>query len=551
MALLRRIRSFFSLLHDYRDPFERVVARDLLRFVITLGVIIAVGLIVPIALGIIPITGTLAAIIIVSYISLFLVGFLVQFGRVYAARNLLLLLAIATSLSIVFQPQQFELATAVNLVIPIVAAGLLASRGVVIGTVVFVAAIFVYLILTQPVVTIVITPENRPSVLLAVLLNVLLLGQFAIVFGAEQRRVAQAFSRDIRSLRRALDTAELDSLQLDETQLIATSLRNLKPGFDRVQIYLVDPNTRAVATPYYEAFGQEAVQTGQPLDLSTISAVNEVLRTGQVLVITPDSGDLRQRHLGPGMQMAVLVPLVADDQVLGVIDFQLSVVTEFSDAQMAVFSTYGKRLGFALARARLVNQLYADVQLQQSVIAGLRRRVEALERNVRSEADASTWQTYFQEVANGALGYDVGAGATVLALDQLPPESYSQLSTGQMLMQPHDDGTLVTVPIRLRETLLGALSFRLTAGKALSQRQQELIQNVVDRLALALENRRLLQQSQAQAQREAKAGEVASLLFSTTDIRELLNTAAEQFNEVLGAVNTSVRVLSLEANEPS
>lgn len=548
--MLRRIRAAFQLQYDYRDPYQRIIAQDMLRYIVGLAGLLVVGLFVPIVLGVIPVNSALVAIIVVIYAFLGLIGYLVQIGRVFAARNMLLLLTILATINAVFQ-LQLDLGTVTGFLIPLTAAGLLSSRGVTIGVMLLTMAIFAYLLLSQPVITIAITPANRATALFSVLLNILLIGQFAIVFGAAQQRIAQVFSRDTRSLQRALEVVELDTLKIDEPTLIAKSLRNLKAGFDRVQIYLVEQSTRSRATPYYEAFDMEAVLSGQPIDLNVTSAVSEVVRTGEVLVITPDSGEQRLRHLGAGMQMAVLVPLVADGEILGVFDFQLSTVTDFSAAQMAVFRTYGQRLGLALARVRLINQLYADVQLQQSVIAGLRQRVEALERSTRSEVDASTWQLYFQEVASGALGYDIGAGAAVVALDQLPATTYASLHAGQIVMEQGADSTLVTVPIRLREVLLGALSFRIPSGQELNQRQQELIQNVVDRLALALENRRLLQQSQSQAQREAKASEVASVLFSQTDLTALLNTAADQFNEALGAVNTAVRVLNLEARESS
>ncbi len=546
--MLRRIRAAFTLQYDYRDPYQRIIAQDLLRYVVVLAGLLVLGLLTPIAIGIIPLTPPLVVTIVIIYAFLALIGFMVQIGRVFTARNLLLLMAILATFNAVFQ-LELTFVTVISFLIPLTIAGLLSSRAVTIGVMLLTMGVFAYVLLSQPVIIISITPNNRSVTLFNVLFNILLIGQFGIVFGAAQQRIAQAFSRDMRSLQRTLEIGELDTLNIDEPTLIAKSLRNLKGGFDRVQIYLVEQSTRSRATPYYEAFDLQAVLAGEPVDLASVSAVSEVVRTGEMMVITPDSSEQRLRHLGAGMQMAVLVPLVADGVILGVLDFQLSVVTEFSAAQMAVFRAYGQRLGVALARVRLISQLYADVQLQQSVIAGLRQRLEALERSARNEVDASTWQLYFQEVASGALGYDVGAGAAVVALDQLPATTYASLHAGQIVMEPGADGTLVTVPIRLREVLLGALSFRLPSGQELNQRQQELIQNVVDRLALALENRRLLQQSQSQAQREAKASEVASVLFSQTDLTALLNTAADQFNEALGAVNTAVRVLKLEASE--
>jgi GAF domain-containing protein len=548
--MIRRIQAAFRLQHDYRDPYERIIAQDLLRYVTVLAAALAVGLVLPTLLGVFDQNITLFLVIVVLYSFLFTIGLFVQIGRVYTARNLLLVM---TALAVANSAFQFsaDIGIFVSFLTPLVVAGLLTSRWVTVAVAALVIGLFVYVLAGQPVVVIEVNPANRANVLFSVILNVVLIAQFLVVFGAGQQRVAQAFSRDIRSFQRALELNTLDERSIDEPTLIEQSLRSLKSGFDRVQIYLVEQSTGARATPYYQAFDLPGVQAGQPIDLSASSAVSEVVRSAEILIITPESSDQRQRHLAPGMQMAVLVPLISDEQVLGVLDFQLSMVTTFSPSQIEVFRSYGRRLGIALARTRLIRQLYADVQLQQSVIAGLRQRIEALERSTRAEVDASTWQRYFQEVASGALGYDIGAGAAVLPLDQLPASTYASLHMGHIVTQPNGDGTHVVVPIRLRDVLLGALTFQMPSGKEITQRQQELIQSVVDRLALALENRRLLQQSQAQAQREAKASQVGSLLFSTTDMTTLLNTAASEFNEALGAVNTAVRVLNLEANEPS
>ncbi|XWX03232.1 GAF domain-containing protein [Aggregatilineales bacterium SYSU G02658] len=547
--LLDRIRALFRLQYDYRDPYQLTIARDLLRYTIALSVVLGLGLVLPLVVGFFEPTPAVVLSIVVDYVLIVLIGYMVQTGRVFIGRNLLLALVVFATLNAAFQIE-LTLATLLSFLLPIAVAGLLSSRNVTVGVTLLTMGVFTYVILSQPVIDLTINADNRLTTLFSVLLIVVLIGQFAVIFGAAQQRIAQAFSRDTRSLMRSLELVELDTLNIDEPTLIAKSLRSLKSGFDRVQVYLVEQSTGSRATPYYESL-DATVLTGEPVDLSAASAVSEAIRTGEVLTITPDSGDQRRRQLAAGMQMAVLVPLLADGKVLGVFDFQLSTVTTFSEAQMAVFQSYGRRLGLALARVRLLNQLYADVQLQQSVIAGLRRRIESLERETRREVDASTWQVYFQEVAKGALGYDIGSGAAMMALDQLPATTYASLHAGQIVMEPNGDKTLVMVPIRLRDVLLGALSFRIAGSQELNQRQQELIQDVVDRLALALENRRLLQQSQSQAQREAKASEVARLLFSETDLTALLSVAAGQFNEALGAVNTSVRVLSLEGGESS
>ena len=67
-----------------------------------------------------------------------------------------------------------------------------------------------------------------------------------------------------------------------------------------------------------------------------------------------------------------------------------------------------------------------------------------------------------------------------------------------------------------------------------------LIRTVADRLSVALENNRLLEQTQAQARRERQASEIGSVLLSATNVESVLSLAADNFHEALGAIHTRV-----------
>jgi GAF domain-containing protein len=132
--------------------------------------------------------------------------------------------------------------------------------------------------------------------------------------------------------------------------------------------------------------------------------------------------------------------------------------------------------------------------------------------------------------------------------DGMPESIQSALETGDISIEEDADDQLVRVPITLRGQTLGAMAFRVPKGnQTIGLRQKELMNSVVQRLGLALENKRLFEQSQSQAQRERKANEVGSTLLSTTDIEAVLQLAADNFNEALGAVQTRI-YLQPEAN---
>src|SRR5690606_8761835 len=63
---------------------------------------------------------------------------------------------------------------------------------------------------------------------------------------------------------------------------------------------------------------------------------------------------------------------------------------------------------------------------------------------------------------------------------------------------------------------------------------------VANRLAAALETARLVEQTRSQAERERKAGEISGLLLGQQDVHAVLETAAQSFNDALGAVYTRI-----------
>ena len=77
------------------------------------------------------------------------------------------------------------------------------------------------------------------------------------------------------------------------------------------------------------------------------------------------------------------------------------------------------------------------------------------------------------------------------------------------------------------------MSFAVPENYVIGDRQKDMVRIVAQRLALALENARLIEQSRAQAEREHTASEVSNLLIGQQDLNALLDVAAESFNERL------------------
>jgi GAF domain-containing protein len=175
---------------------------------------------------------------------------------------------------------------------------------------------------------------------------------------------------------------------------------------------------------------------------------------------------------------------------------------------------------------------------------------EYQQRERRSVSGA--WGSYLEGRGQTAIGYNIERDnqATPIAATDLPESLHTTLASGTLQVEIRGDEQVINVPITFRDQTLGAMSFAVPKDQPISDRQIEMAQIVSQRLALALENTRLFEQSQAQAIRERKASEINTALIGATDVRAVLDLAAESFNEALGAIHTRIYIQPGMLSEP-
>lgn len=97
--------------------------------------------------------------------------------------------------------------------------------------------------------------------------------------------------------------------------------------------------------------------------------------------------------------------------------------------------------------------------------------------------------------------------------------------------QPQDDQRLI-LPIRFRGQEIGAIDLKLEQDA--SPETSEIASSIAERLALALENARLLEETQRQADEERLITEITSRLRETLSIDMVLKTAVREMRSALG-----------------
>lgn len=539
-ALRRRL---LTIPYNYVNPATRQRAQGLVAMIWAAVAVILLLIVVRALLVLLNIDKTL----VIAPFEL-VVGALVLLGAYWLIQRGRLDTAIWLFLGAMLVP--FVLATAIAvdpaapaiLFLPLVAAGVLLNRRNLVPILVIFAVTMILRAVNQGGTTDAISyvpAQNAFPELLNYAIVFGLSAIFLLVFsGSIDQIVAVSFS-DVEQLRAVGKfSARLDD-DTDEMQVFARLLEIVERdlGFDLAQIYLRDAEGRYTRRLRL-SLTQVEMGTRIVLRGGDEAVIDDAILRREPIIVTTHDALSRSEHLVPPSRQSVTLALVYGDQVFGVLDVQSEHRDMFTENVVEGLRNLAVEAGRELVQARRFEELLRTVRDQEAIIDRFLSQMSELQRRSESAAGVG-WSRYLEGRGQEGFGFDYDNGSIMPASD-LPEAIRQTVEQGDISIERRETDQIVNVPITLRDQRLGALTFTVPAERAIDERQIEMLRTVSNRLSIALENNRLFEQTQAQAQRERKASEIGSLLLSETDIEAVLELAAENFNEALGAVHTRV-----------
>lgn len=458
----------------------------------------------------------------------------------WAQRLVVLGLLIVTVGSITTLPPG-QNALYVLVLLPIVAAGLLRPRRELALVTVIVSLGVTASVLGSSVPYGRLPSQDELDTLLAVLLGVWLVSALAGVFKGIERAV---ISNVLRASARAELLSSLNdrlSAAADENAVLvaAADMITDKLLYTACHAYLFD-SQRQLQRHVRTGMGTHHTVTSARFEGDTENGIGQALQTRESVIVSASDPLARRSHLLTSARFGAAVPLLAGEHLLGVLDIQSSESgAPFEGLDLRLLELAARMTAAALERVRETALLRRAIEEQESVTGGLRAQVDSL--RLQTQLAGGSWDSYVEGRGQSAFGYDLRReNMAITPAADLPETLRPALARGEPVVLTQGNIQVVNVPIRLRDEVLGAMSFTLPPGRQASERQMDMVRAVAERLALALENARLIEQSQAQAVRERRAGDISNLLIGQQDVSAVLQLAAERFNEALGAVYTHI-----------
>lgn len=297
-------------------------------------------------------------------------------------------------------------------------------------------------------------------------------------------------------------------------------------------IYLIDETGQfALLQAASSEGGRRMLARGYKLDIDTNSMIGLVAQNGIpriALDVGVDAVYFNNPDL-PGTRSEMILPLATRGKIVGVLDVQSDKPGAFTDEDAKTLSILADQIAIAIENARLFQQNQQTLNEYQALYR----------QNIKQG-----WAAFSHE--ESSLGYrqTLSGGAKVIE----PVETHEILEAinkGDILVtQPdkdHDDSYIV-IPIKLRGQIIGTLRVQApTRNRSWTQDEVNLAEAVSDRLSLALENARLIQESQKQVIKEQTITEVTSKIGASINLKNVLQTAVEELGRAMPGSEVLIR----------
>lgn len=249
----------------------------------------------------------------------------------------------------------------------------------------------------------------------------------------------------------------------------------------------------------------------------------------------------------PGVRTVAALPLVAGEELAGVLELHSARPSAFAEGDMDALATAADLIAVAMARTRLLSETRQRAEAAERQLAQAQQRLADI-RNEGRRTAAQAWDQYLRGLrGNQSIQLDLKTLSTVY-YDATTPTLVEAVEQEKLVSAATGAGSVVAAPIRVGAQVIGAMEFEL--DEPATPQQMAMITQVSERLGLAAENTRLFFEARRVADREVQVNEIGARLQAKTDLELVLTTAADGLSETLGAPRVSVRI-GLPAHQPN
>ena len=317
-------------------------------------------------------------------------------------------------------------------------------------------------------------------------------------------------------------TRDLDAL----LPQIATAI-STKFGFYHTGIFLLDARKEyAVLSAANSEGGQKMLANHHRLRVGETGIVGYVASSGKPRVALNTGQDtvFFNNPLLPETHSEIALPLKLGAEVIGALDVQSTVENAFGQEDINILTALADQVSIAIQNARQYEE--TRKALAESLITA-RQFIQ------------TGWQQFTKSQKIKGIRH-TGAKATILYANNNGEQASTSSAAEQNRARKR--GVSMSLPVKLRGEIIGTVDVHSTDNRKWDQDELDIVHAILERAAIAMENARLLAESQRRASKERTIGQIAAKISAQSEIDQLLKAAALELNRTLPGTEIAIQI---------
>ena len=348
-----------------------------------------------------------------------------------------------------------------------------------------------------------------------------------VLANERNERRAKQFEAIAHVARTISSTRDLENLLVQITTVI-----NREFGFYHVGIFLLDTAREyAVLSASNSAGGQIMLKHGHRLKVGETGIVGYVTSTGKPRIALETGADVVYFSSPdlPATRSEIALPLRVGEQIIGALDVQSTESNAFNQEDINILSTLADQVSIAIQNAR---------QYEET------RKALAESNSLSKQFIQTGWSLFTRTNKLEGIRH-TGAKSTLLY-----KKSGKGKETGdsdRVQLKAKGRGAVLSLPVKLRGEVIGSVDVRSPENRQWDQDELDIVTAIIERSAIAMENARLLADSQKLAAKERTIGEISAKISAQSEVDELLKTATQELGRTLPGMEIAIQLRKEEA----
>lgn len=283
-----------------------------------------------------------------------------------------------------------------------------------------------------------------------------------------------------------------------------TSAISEQLGYYHAGLFLLDEQKQyAILRSANTAEGLRLLNRGYRVAVGSISPVGYIAQTGKPRVthMSEDSTFLHNVDF-PETRSQIVLPLGSGENIIGVLDIQSREANAFSPDDLATLSILSDQVAIAVENALLYEQ--SQTALREADLAS-------------RQASKEAWGEYQKTIQIKGYRYDG------IKSEPLKDAKLSRRENDSLL-----------IPVQLRDQTIGCLKLNSSdPSREWTDDELAMMKATAERVALALEGARLLDEAQKRARRESFLSDVTAKLGTSFQLDSILRDTVEELGQTL------------------